>query len=72
MDGPIPRYALLDVWVALGGEGARFEKWADSRSIADGWAQLMAAAAGRWPDLFEDTNPSAGELLDLHLLEQGE
>lgn len=63
------RALCLDVWVALGGNGPDFETWMDEprRTNADAWAQLMAAVRGDWPGLFADTNPPAGQLLDLHL-----
>lgn len=65
MDDPIPRYAQLDVWLALGGDGQAFERWRDERGFADAWAQLMAAVKGDVVGLLADTNPPAGALLDL-------
>ncbi len=64
---PVPRFAMLDVWVALGGDSIVFEEWIDDhrRTPADAWAQLLAAIEGDAESLAEDTNPPAGELLDL-------
>jgi hypothetical protein len=64
-DFPIPRYAMLDVWIALGGDSLDFETWIDApkRTPADAWAQLMGAVGGHIPSLLADTNPPADELL---------
>ncbi len=62
----IPQYAMLDVWMALGGDSTDFDKWiADDprRTDADSWAQLMGAIQG---DLMTgDTNPPPGAILKL-------
>lgn len=61
----IPRYALLDVWMALGGDSQAFEKWMDEpkRTPADAWSQLLGAIRG---DLMTgDHNPDPGTLLGL-------
>ena len=47
-DDPIPRYAQLDVWMALGGGAVAFERWRDGRTFADAWSELIAAV--RHPD----------------------
>jgi len=64
--GPIPEYALLDVWMALGGESEAFTHWRFNedrrRTMADSWAQLMAAVRGDWT-MEGDTNPPPGSLL---------
>lgn len=64
---PVPRFAQLDVWMALGGDPLDFERWRDHprRSFGDAWAQLMAAVQGDVIGLLRDTNPPAGELVDL-------
>lgn len=62
---PIPRYAQLDVWMALGGDPGVFETWRDRRTFADAWAQLLRAVAGDLVTLCADTNPPAEELLAL-------
>lgn len=56
----IPPYAMLDVWMALGGTPNGFDRmWQeDRRTPADTWAQLMAVIRG--DSLAPDTNPSAG------------
>jgi len=68
-DDPIPRYAQLDVWCALGGDYASFDHWRfhedDRRTFADAWAQLCAAIKGDVAGLMADTNPPAGSILDL-------
>jgi len=63
----IPRYAMLDIWMALGGKSTVFEQWIDEpkRTPADAWAQLVGAVRGDVVGLLEDTNPPAGELLAL-------
>lgn len=61
----IPLYALLDVWLSLGGEPGAFESWMEDRSTADAWAQLMSAIRGDIISLLEDSNPPAGLLLGL-------
>ncbi len=67
--GPIPDYALLDVWCALGGDYTGFNHWRfiedPRRTMADAWAQLMAAVRGDIAGLMEDTNPPAGSIIDL-------
>lgn len=39
----IPRYAMLDVWVALGHEPSEFDAWYEQVGHAKAWAALMAA-----------------------------
>jgi len=61
----IPRYAMLDLWMALGGDSEVFEAWmADpKRTPADAWAQLLAAVRG--DTMPGDTNPYPGAILQL-------
>ena len=59
----IPRYAMLDVWLALGGDGQTFEAWMEERTSADAWAQLLAAIRGDL--MLGDTNPEPGAILAL-------
>lgn len=62
----IPRYAMLDVWMALGGSPRGFDEWMEDdprRTDADSWAQLMAAVKNDLIGLLEDTNPPTGALL---------
>lgn len=61
----IPRYAMLDVWSALGGDSDTFDAWmADpKRTPADAWAQLLAAIRG--DVMAGDTNPYPGAILQL-------
>lgn len=59
----VPRHALLDVWMSLGGGSQVFEDWMSEpkRTPADAWAQLMAAIRG---DLMTgDHNPEPGDAL---------
>lgn len=58
---PIPRYAMLDVWMALGGEPAAFERMCDEprRTPADTWAQLIAMIRNPL-SVLADTNPPPG------------
>jgi hypothetical protein len=58
----IPPYAMLDVWMALGGDPLAFDRmWAeDRRSPPETWAQLLAAIRGDRETLARDTNPPAG------------
>lgn len=60
------RGMMLDIWLSLDGDGEEFEAWIDDprRTFADAWAQLMAAINGSG-SLVLDTNPPAGELLNL-------
>lgn len=60
----IPPYAMLDVWMALGGDPAAFERmWLeDGRTPADTWAQLMAIVRG--DSIADDTNPPPGPEFD--------
>jgi hypothetical protein len=60
----IPAYAMLDVWLALGGEPDAFDRmWIeDGRTPADTWAQLMAVIRG--DSLAADHNPPAGPEFD--------
>ena len=62
----IPIYAMLDVWMALGGDPAAFDRmWAEPhRTPADTWAQLMAAVGQRLGSLAADTNPPIGPEFD--------
>jgi hypothetical protein len=62
----IPVHAMLDVWMALGGEPAAFYRmWEeDRRTPADTWAQLMAAVGQRLGSLAADTNPPIGPEFD--------
>lgn len=57
----VPTFAMLDVWMALGGEPNAFDRmWAEDRRYpADTWAQLLALIRGS-DSLWEDTNPPAG------------
>ena len=59
------RVHLLELWQALGGDVGSYDRWmADQRrTVADGWAQLLAAVAGNVASLFADTNPPAGDEL---------
>lgn len=59
-DFPIPTYAMLDVWLALGGNMSGWMKWLDEprRGPADAWSQLLAWVRRTPPN--EDTNPPAG------------
>lgn len=61
----IPQYAMLDVWMALGGEPRVFDEWmADpKRTPADAWAQLLAAIRGNL--MVGDTNPYPNQILEL-------
>lgn len=61
----IPLEAMLDVWVALGGDPTDFDTWmADpKRTPADAWAQLLAAVRG--DVMAGDTNPYPGLILSL-------
>lgn len=61
----IPRYVLLGVWMALGGKPIDFETWMHDRGTADAWAQLMAAVRDDIAALAEDSNPTAGLIVDL-------
>lgn len=61
----IDEHYLLDIWTALGGDYPTWVKWRQSRSFADGWAQLLRAVAGDWASLMADTNPPAGDVADL-------
>lgn len=63
----IPAYAMLDVWMALGGTPDAFDRmWdEDRRTPADTWAQLMAVIRG--DSLDADTNPPAGPEFDVLL-----
>lgn len=59
----IPRYAMLDVWVALGGRPRAFERMMSEprRTPADTWSQLLAVVNDRGHTTFEgDTNPPPG------------
>jgi len=62
----IPRYAMLDVWMALGGDPQAFDRMMaeDRRTDADTWAQLLAVIARRWDALLADTNPPPGPEFD--------
>jgi hypothetical protein len=66
-DEGIPRFAMLDLWMALGGDSNAFEAWMDEpkRTPADAWAQLLAAVSGNLDSLLADTNPPAGAILHL-------
>lgn len=59
IDG-IPLYAMLDVWMALGGESEAFDRmWAEEgRTPADTWSQLLAVVRGQFP--IGDHNPPPG------------
>jgi hypothetical protein len=58
----IPLYAMLDVWMALGGDPVAFDRICaeDRREPADTWAQLMCAVRGDLITLLKDTNPPCG------------
>ena len=60
----VERLAMLQVWMALGGESQPFERWMENRTLVDAWHQLLAAISGDIAGLIEDSNPPAGELLD--------
>lgn len=61
----VPRFAMLDIWMSLGGDSQDFEDWANdpNRFPADAWAQLCAAVASNVDALEADTNPPAGDTL---------
>ena len=40
-DQVIPRYAMLDLWMALRGDALEFEAWRDSCTYDEAWAQLL-------------------------------
>lgn len=40
--GPIPRYAMLDVWMAVGKDSTEFDAWADEQGYAEAWAWLCS------------------------------
>ena len=67
----VERLAMLEVWMALGGESQPFERWMENRTFVDAWHQLLAAIGGDIAGLVEDSNPPAGELLDLLLVDPG-
>lgn len=56
---------LLDVWQALGLHPNDFHGWVDGAkvTVADAWAQLLGAIAGRSDSLASDTNPPAPSAL---------
>jgi hypothetical protein len=58
----IPAYAMLDVWMALGGTFESFDRmWGeDGRTPADTWAQLMCVVRRDFQTLAKDTNPPMG------------
>lgn len=58
----VSRLAMLDVWLALGGDPIAFERMMaeDRRTDADTWAQLMAMIREDYPSLMADTNPPCG------------
>jgi hypothetical protein len=60
MSFPVPPYAMLDVWMALGGDSEAFDRmWAEDRRLpVDTWAQLVAVVRG--DSLANDHNPPAG------------
>jgi hypothetical protein len=62
----IPVHAMLDVWMAFGGEPAAFYRMWDEegRTPADTWAQLMAVVGQRLGSLAADTNPPIGPEFD--------
>lgn len=66
---PTPRYHFLDIWMALGGDPLVFDAWIEhpKRTPADAWHQLLGAIRGDLPGLLADTNPPAGELVDVLL-----
>lgn len=47
-DWPIPRYAMLDIWMALYGSerSEEFEAFADEHGFAETWARLCAEVRG--------------------------
>lgn len=69
----IPLFAMLDLWMALGGEPAAFDRMLaeDRRTPGDTWSQLLAIARGiPWAVLVEgDTNPPPGPEIE-SLIEQ--
>ncbi len=72
--GPTPAYAMLDVWMALGGDPLAFDRmWAEPRRTpADTWAQLMALIRGNLASMLKDSNPPIGpEFERLLLLNDG-
>lgn len=60
----IPTYAMIDVWMALGGTPAAFDRMEaeDRRTKADTWSQLLAVVRG--DDLAREHNPPAGPEFD--------
>ena len=66
---PTPRYHMLDIWLALGGDPKVFDEWIEhpKRTPADAWSQLMAAIRDDVVTLTQDTNPPAHLLLDVVL-----
>jgi hypothetical protein len=58
----IPAYAMLDVWIALGGDSDAFDRmWDEPRRVpADTWAQLLAVVRRDWATLGSDSNPPCG------------
>ena len=62
----IPTYAMIDVWVALGGDVTSFDRmWAEPhRTPADTWGQLLAVIRDDYLGLIEDTNPPMGPEID--------
>lgn len=58
----VHREGMLDLWLALGGDGAAFE-WMmaeNRRTDADTWAQLLAMVREDFSSLMADTNPPCG------------
>lgn len=45
--GPVPLYALLDLWTALGHDSSRFEAWYFEQGYADAHAELLAMVRRR-------------------------
>jgi len=61
----IPLYAMLDLWMALGGDPTEFDRWSEEPEMypVEMWSFLLAAVRG--DDLTVNHNPPPGRLLDV-------
>jgi hypothetical protein len=48
-DDPIPHYAQLDIWMALGHDSQEYDSWRDSIGFAEAWARLCAEVRASSP-----------------------